>query len=345
MSRICDRRVTVSSLLSHEIVGMTFPTGGASRACDSPYGVHGQHSRAAGRRSCNWQTHDGSGGSCRRRIQQHGPGGERCGASRARSPTRSRAIAFASTRNNAVQVYILMSAVTDDTVRQLTDAGVTIEIRDAARRRVQARVPVVAALARVAQLAVVDAVRLPTYARRARRRRRQRRRRDPVRGRGPRPVRARRHRRPRRRPVGRDQGRVRDRLHDLRQRRRRADGDGRSADVGRRQERRRRAHARRPAASSARSFSANRDLEGLPPASPACAFAGAGAEGTALLEIVHDLAPGREADVRQRRHRPRLQPGGQLSRRVERRRARRHRLFRRALRRHERRVSPTPRRR
>ena len=41
-----------------------------------------------------------------------------------------------------------------------------------------------------------------------------------------------------------------------------------------------------------RSFSANGDLEGLPPASPACAFAGAGAEGTALLEIVHDLAPG-----------------------------------------------------
>ncbi len=41
-----------------------------------------------------------------------------------------------------------------------------------------------------------------------------------------------------------------------------------------------------------RSFSANGDLEGLPPASPACSFAGAGAEGTALLEIVHDLAPG-----------------------------------------------------
>src|SRR4051812_24015887 len=34
--------------------------------------------------------------------------------------------------SNQVQVYILMSEVTDDTVRQLTDAGVTIEIRDAA---------------------------------------------------------------------------------------------------------------------------------------------------------------------------------------------------------------------
>ena len=40
-----------------------------------------------------------------------------------------------------------------------------------------------------------------------------------------------------------------------------------------------------------RSFQANGDLEGLPPPSPACGFAGAGAEGTALLEVVHDLAP------------------------------------------------------
>src|SRR4051795_13119708 len=38
--------------------------------------------------------------------------------------------------NNDVQVYILMSAVTDATVRQLTDAGVTIEITDTPRRRV-----------------------------------------------------------------------------------------------------------------------------------------------------------------------------------------------------------------
>src|SRR6185295_9990374 len=40
-----------------------------------------------------------------------------------------------------------------------------------------------------------------------------------------------------------------------------------------------------------RSVQANGDLEGLPPP-PGCSFAGAGAEGTALLEIVHDLAPG-----------------------------------------------------
>ncbi len=38
------------------------------------------------------------------------------------------------------------------------------------------------------------------------------------------------------------------------------------------------------------SFSANGDLEGLP--SGPCGFAGAGAEGTALLEIVHDISPG-----------------------------------------------------
>src|SRR5262245_5035700 len=42
---------------------------------------------------------------------------------------------------NEVQVYILMPAVTDDRIAQLTAAGVTIEIPDAARRRVQARIP------------------------------------------------------------------------------------------------------------------------------------------------------------------------------------------------------------
>jgi len=66
--------------------------------------------------------------------------------------------------NNEVQVYILMSSVTDDTVKQLADAGVTIEIRDEARRRVQAHLPV-SRLNAVAALAIVDAIRLPTYAR------------------------------------------------------------------------------------------------------------------------------------------------------------------------------------
>jgi len=66
---------------------------------------------------------------------------------------------------NEVQVYILMSEVTDATVGQLTAAGATIEIRDAAHRRVQARVPA-SLLQAVSQLAVVDAIRLPNYARR-----------------------------------------------------------------------------------------------------------------------------------------------------------------------------------
>ena len=196
-----------------------------------------------------------------------------------------------SDANNEVQVYILMSAVTDDSVRQLTDAGVTIEISDVARRRVQAHLPV-SRLAAVAQLAVVDAIRLPTYARaragnalsqgdailRA----------DAVRAQfaldG----------------TGVRVGVVSDGIKGIF-----ATGcttgcagvDGGPiatgdlpAAVG----------ARTPAGvlkeSSGgivgRSFSANGDLEGLPPASPACSFAGAGAEGTALLEIVHDLAPG-----------------------------------------------------
>src|SRR5437868_563217 len=66
--------------------------------------------------------------------------------------------------NNEVQVYVLLSAVTEDTLRQLTDAGVTIEISDASRRRVQAHLPV-SRLTSVARLAAVDAIRLPTYAR------------------------------------------------------------------------------------------------------------------------------------------------------------------------------------
>src|SRR5262249_39795194 len=66
--------------------------------------------------------------------------------------------------NNEVQVYILLSSVTDETVQQLTAAGVTIEIRDAARRRVQAHLAV-SRLDAVASLGIVDAIRLPTYAR------------------------------------------------------------------------------------------------------------------------------------------------------------------------------------
>jgi hypothetical protein len=192
--------------------------------------------------------------------------------------------------NDEVQVYILMSSLSDDDVSQLTAAGATIEIRDAARRRVQARVPV-SRLQSVAQLATVDAVRLPTYAR------------------------------PRTGGANTEgdvilhSDAVRTDLHL----------DGTGVRVGVLSDGLKGVFAASctscagvasgpistgdlPASSGtrdskgvlqfstggivAKSFRANGDLEGLPPASPACGFAGAGAEGTAMLEIVHDLAPG-----------------------------------------------------
>jgi hypothetical protein len=193
--------------------------------------------------------------------------------------------------SNEVQVYILMSSVTDETVQQLVAAGVTVEIRDAARRRVQAHVPV-ARLDAVAQLAVVDAIRLPTYGRR---------RTGNVTSEGDTILLA---------DAARSQfgldgtgvrvGVVSDGIKGVF-----ATGcttsctgvDGGPIATG-----------DLPASAGVRngngvltsssggiigrSFQANGDLEGLPPASPVCAFPGAGAEGTALLEIVHDVAPG-----------------------------------------------------
>jgi hypothetical protein len=193
--------------------------------------------------------------------------------------------------NNEVQVYILMSTVTDATVRQLTDAGVTIEIADAARRRVQAHLPV-SRLTTVAQLAVVDAIRLPTYARRrtgntltegdailsA----------DTVRAQfaldG----------------TGVRVGVVSDGLKGVFATgcttgcAGAAGGPISTGDLPTASGIRNAAGVLTASSGGivGRSFSANGDLEGLPPASPACSFAGAGAEGTALLEIVHDLAPG-----------------------------------------------------
>jgi hypothetical protein len=193
--------------------------------------------------------------------------------------------------NNEVQVYILLTSVSDETVAQLTAAGATIEIRDDARRRVQAHLPV-GRLDAVAALPVVDAIRLPTYPRRRAGR---------VVTEGDSilfadAVRA---------QLGLDGTGVRvgvisDGLKGVF-----ATGcttacggvDGGpissgdlpvSAGV-------RNASGVLTSVSGGivgRSFQANGDLEGLPPSSPACAFPGAGAEGTALLEIVHDLAPG-----------------------------------------------------
>src|SRR5262249_38063502 len=192
--------------------------------------------------------------------------------------------------NNEVQVYLLVSEVTDENVRQLTAAGVTIEIKDVARGRVQARVPV-SRLRTVAQLPVVDAIRLPTYAR---------------------------HR------VGSVtiEG---DAILHTDQVRQQFSLDGTGVRVGVISDGLKGVFATGctlcggvaggpistgdlPTASGVRdskgvltsvtggivgkSVQANGDLEGLPPARPPLGFAGAGGEGTALLEIVHDLAPG-----------------------------------------------------
>ena len=192
--------------------------------------------------------------------------------------------------DNEVQVYILVPAVTDALVAQLESAGATIEIADAAARRVQARVPV-SKLLDVAQLAGVDAVRTPTYAR---------------------------HRSGNFTTEG-------DAI--LHADAARADYlvDGTNVRVGVVSDGLKGVFATGcttcagvdggpistgdlPGATGTRnaggvltttsgaiigrSFQANGDLEGLPPAGSACGFAGAGGEGTALLEIVHDLAPG-----------------------------------------------------
>ena len=190
---------------------------------------------------------------------------------------------------HAVQVYILMRAVTDETMAQLTNAGAAIEIADAPRRRVQARVPV-SRLDAVAALTVVDAVRLPTYARH---------RVGAVTSEGDAIV----HADAVRQQLALDGtgvrvGVVSDGLRGVF-----ATGCTSSCggvDNGPI------ATADLPSAVGvrnasgvltastggivARSFRANGDLEGLEAST--CGFAGAGAEGTALLEIVHDIAPG-----------------------------------------------------
>jgi hypothetical protein len=188
---------------------------------------------------------------------------------------------------NEVQVYILMSAVSDERLAQLKDAGVTIEITDTSRRRVQARIPA-SRLRVVAALPFVDFIRLPAYARHSS---------GAAITEGDRIL----HADDVRKQLGLDGTGVRvgvlsdglkgvfaadcDNCGSV------ADGPIATGDL--------------PDAVGVRSggvlvsssggihgmsFQENRDLEGLPGGT--CAFAGAGAEGTALLEVVHDLAPG-----------------------------------------------------
>ena len=61
-----------------------------------------------------------------------------------------------------VQVYIVMAEITEENLEQLQSAGVTVELRDEQQRIVQARVPVTR-LEEVAALLFVRFVRLPDY--------------------------------------------------------------------------------------------------------------------------------------------------------------------------------------
>ena len=192
--------------------------------------------------------------------------------------------------SSGVQVTVLLSAVTDDTIRDLTTAGAVIEIADAAQRRVQARVPA-SRLSAVAALPSVAFVQLPHYAVR---------RIGSVTSEGDSIMAA---------DVARQQfgvdgtgvrvGVLSDGLKGLFATGCTTCGGAPNGPI---------ALGDLPNATGTRSsagtltasaggitgqsFQANRDLEGLPPASPPCGFPGAGAEGTALLEIVHDIAPG-----------------------------------------------------
>ncbi|MGO9269953.1 MAG: choice-of-anchor D domain-containing protein [Terriglobia bacterium] len=188
-----------------------------------------------------------------------------------------------------VQVYILM-AVTEANLSRLRSTGVTIEITDPAHQRVQARIPV-SRLQAVADLPFVNFVRLPSYG---------------VHLTG---------------SVDTEG----DTILLASQARQKLGVDGTGVRVGVISDGLKGIFATGcttcpgvangpistgdlPSATGSRNssgtlisssggitgtpFPSGGDLEGLPPASPPCGFAGAGAEGTALLEIVHDIAPG-----------------------------------------------------
>src|SRR5262245_50167496 len=189
--------------------------------------------------------------------------------------------------SNEVQVYILMSPVSNERLAQLRAAGVTIEIADSDRRRVQARVPA-SRLRAIASLPFVDFIRLPAYARRHA---------GLAITEGDRIL----HTDAVRNQFGLDGTGVRvgvlsDGLKGIFDTGCTNCGGVANGPI---------ATADLPDAIAVRragllvsssggirgmSFQENGDLEGLPDG--ACGFAGAGAEGTALLEIVHDLAPG-----------------------------------------------------
>lgn len=182
-----------------------------------------------------------------------------------------------------VQVYIMMNPVTDERLRDLAARGVTMEIVDAAGHRVQARVPV-SRLEEAAGILFVDHIRLPSYAHRM------------VTSEGDAIMRS---------DLARAQlgltgagvkvGVISDGIKGIFATGCTTCGGVAGGPIS---------TGDLPAATGTRSalgvlntssggiggrsFSSNNDLEGL---TPGCGFAGAGAEGTALLEIVHDIAP------------------------------------------------------
>ncbi len=195
------------------------------------------------------------------------------------------------------QVYILMTEVNGENLNQLKAVGVTIEIPDPQNRRVQARIPI-SRIQAVGALPFVTYVRLPTYAVHMT---------GSVNTEGDAILNADQARQ----QLGVDGsnvfvGVISDGLKGIF-----ASGSGCSAATG--------GNSTCPGVAggpistgdlpnatgtrnasevlvsstsgiTGLSFQANGDLEGLP--GTACGFAGAGAEGTALLEIIHDIAPG-----------------------------------------------------
>jgi len=69
------------------------------------------------------------------------------------------------TPNGDVQVYVIVTEMNADNISQLENAGVTVQLKDEKRHIIQALVPV-SRLAQVSELPFVKFVRLPTYARR-----------------------------------------------------------------------------------------------------------------------------------------------------------------------------------
>ncbi|HEV2494479.1 MAG TPA: choice-of-anchor D domain-containing protein [Terriglobia bacterium] len=186
------------------------------------------------------------------------------------------------------QVYILMTAVTDVYLRQLRDEGATIELTDPGHRRIQARIPA-SLLQSIADLPFVNFIRLPSYA---------------VRRTG---------------SVDTEGDAIL--LADQVRQQLKVDGTGvrvgvisdglkgvfatgcttcggapggpiSTQDLPNTTGTRNSAGVLTSSSGGiiGQSFQSNSDLEGLPP--PGCGFPGAGAEGTALLEVIHDISPG-----------------------------------------------------